>query len=202
MMASTPPSPLQRYGVVSLRREGWASAYPWSAGWSRCTGGAITAHNDGPAQGSEFVVRLPALSDERVASPGEPAEVQFEGALVSSAVVVFEKSPPPPGHAAAFSAGGSLPGPSAVREVPLLALRPRDKWSKHAAGAAGAGPVPRPCPRLGDLFAIKRGLATGANGFFILGREDAFTRGIPPAFLTPILPNPRQLRGDSTRARP
>src|SRR5947209_9311968 len=37
-----------------------------------------------------------------------PMEVQFSDALVSSAVVIFEKSPPAPDHRVSFSFGGSL----------------------------------------------------------------------------------------------
>ena len=48
-------------------------------------------------------------------------------------------------------------------------------------------------PTLGDLFTIRRGIATGANAFFILDRAEATAMGIPSPFLTPILPSPRHL---------
>jgi hypothetical protein len=50
-----------------------------------------------------------------------------------------------------------------------------------------------PSHTLGDVFAIKRGLATGANGFFILDRQEALRKGIPAEFLRPILPGSRHL---------
>ena len=42
---------------------------------------------------------------------------------------------------------------------------------------------------LGDLFSIKRGMATGANSFFILARSEAIRMGIPADSLHPILPS-------------
>lgn len=47
--------------------------------------------------------------------------------------------------------------------------------------------------KLSDLFDVKRGLATGANSFFVIKREDAEKHGIPAAALKPILPKARYL---------
>lgn len=49
---------------------------------------------------------------------------------------------------------------------------------------------------LGDLFTIKRGLATGANSFFILTEAQVKEWEIPQAFVKPILPGPRHLTQD------
>ncbi len=48
--------------------------------------------------------------------------------------------------------------------------------------------------RLRDLFEIKRGLATGANDFFILPLEEAQILKLPEKYLIPILPSPRYLK--------
>ena len=42
---------------------------------------------------------------------------------------------------------------------------------------------------LGDLFSIKRFIATGANNFFILPRLKAKALDIPERFQKPILPS-------------
>jgi hypothetical protein len=47
----------------------------------------------------------------------------------------------------------------------------------------------------GELFTIKRGLATGDNEFFILSEGKAKELGIPRRFLRPILPPPPSLVG-------
>jgi hypothetical protein len=56
--------------------------------------------------------------------------------------------------------------------------------------------------KLGDLFAIKRGLATGSNDFFILSREQVDEWKIPRQFLKPILPGPRHILADIVEAQP
>jgi adenine-specific DNA-methyltransferase len=58
------------------------------------------------------------------------------------------------------------------------------------------------CLTLGDFFTIKRGIATGANGFFILPEEEAAREGIPEEFRRPILPNPRHIADDRVEADP
>ncbi len=131
-----------------------------------------------------------------------PLDVQFSDALVSSAVVVFEKSSPSTNGRVTFSFGGSLLEPQLVREVPLISLRVSDKWNKYAMFGTenGGQAIGRHGPTLGDLFTIKRGLATGDNHFFILEREEANRLCIPREFLKPILPNPRALSTDVIRA--
>lgn len=47
--------------------------------------------------------------------------------------------------------------------------------------------------RLGDLFQIKRGIATGSNAFFIIDRDIIKAYSIPSRFLKPILPSPRYI---------
>ncbi len=47
--------------------------------------------------------------------------------------------------------------------------------------------------KFSDLFDVKRGLATGANSFFVIKREDAEKYGIPSVALKPILPKARYL---------
>ena len=49
---------------------------------------------------------------------------------------------------------------------------------------------------LGDFFAIKRGIATGANRFFIMDERRAQGLCIPRRFLRPILPSPRHVKRD------
>jgi len=122
-----------------------------------------------------------------------PSEVQFDEALVSSAVVVFERRLPPDGHTVRFSFGGSLLRPAHEAAVPLRSLQAKDKWTRYPATGARSSNGKAVRHTLGDLFTIKRGLATGDNAFFILRRSEALDLGIPAAFLRPILPAPRFL---------
>jgi len=122
-----------------------------------------------------------------------PTDVQFTDALVSSAVVVFRKIPPPPGHLVRFSFAGEIENPSTEGRVPLEVLRQSRKWTQFPARTNFESTDE---PTLGDLFLIKRGLATGSNSFFILNEEETRTWQIPRRFLKPILPGPRYLTAD------
>jgi len=128
-----------------------------------------------------------------------PSDVQFTDALVSSAVVVFRKSQPPPRHAVRFSFAGPIECPGSEAMVPLDVVRTSRKWTQFPATTDVRN---RNELNLGDLFSIKRGLATGANNFFILTEEQVKEWNIPEAFLKPILPGPRHLPGDIVEALP
>jgi hypothetical protein len=128
-----------------------------------------------------------------------PTDVQFTDALVSSAVVVFRKLPRPPDHAARFSFAGPIDRPEKEAMVPVETLRWSRKWTQFPGGVAASNNAEL---TLGDIFSIKRGLATGANSFFILTEASAHQLGLPQQFLKPILPGPRHLEGDIIEALP
>ena len=121
----------------------------------------------------------------------DPNDVQFDDALVSSAVVWLKKQPPQVGHEVEFTYGGTLLQPSLRKRVSSDDLMRTDKWTrfpKQDAEAAHTG------YRLGDLFSIKRGLATGDNKFFILDEAEAERLKLPARFLRPILPSTRYIK--------
>jgi len=125
----------------------------------------------------------------------DPRNVQFDDALVSSSIVVYEKRQPASDHEVRFSYGGSLLKPEISEFVPIRGLRENRKWSgfgrdartvRHRHGGSST--------RLAELFTVKRGIATGANDFFILSCADAKRLGLGSKFLKPVLPSPRELR--------
>ncbi len=117
-------------------------------------------------------------------------DVRFPDALVSSCVVWFRNAPP--GGTALFTQGRDLAAPARSVAIPVASLRTAVKWPPSAGEQESAAPV----PRLRDFFAIRRGIATGDNTFFILPEEEAFRRNLPLRFLKPILPSPRYLKTD------
>jgi adenine-specific DNA-methyltransferase len=127
----------------------------------------------------------------------DPNDVQFADALVSSAIVWFIKSPPPKNHSVRFTFGGSLAAPKASREVPSAALVSEQKWTRFPTN--DIRPV-NLSPTISDFFRIKRGLATGDNGYFILGENQIEERGLPIELFSPILPSPRYLSEDVVNA--
>src|SRR5262249_37315085 len=116
---------------------------------------------------------------------------QFEDALVTSAVVVFQNTAPDSGSYAEFSFGGSMLKPRSRIRVSTGSLKPHQKWMRYFHTSVRAqtsdGPV------LGDYFKIRRGIATGANNFFILSKNHARELGIITEHIKPILPSPRYM---------
>lgn len=129
----------------------------------------------------------------------DPNEVQFEDALVSSAVVWFRNTLPPANHTVEFTYGGTLATPKISKTFPTDMLRREGKWTALLFKSHN-NQSSRNRLTLSHLFEIKRGLATGANGFFILNEEQAAEHRLPSEFLVPILPSPRYLAGDEIEA--
>src|SRR6185437_3577520 len=102
-------------------------------------------------------------------------------------------------HVARFSFSGPIEHPQKEAGLPLEILRRSRKWTQFPATTT----VRNRCElHLGDVFAIKRGLATGSNAFFILSEEDIKRWQIPRRFIKPILPGPRHLVNDIIDALP
>ncbi len=123
----------------------------------------------------------------------DPNDVQFGDALVSSAVVWFRNTPPSMSNSVRFTFGGTLGRPKLERFVAAEVLRNDPKWTRYPTKASrevAEGPV------LSDFFKIKRGIATGNNGYFILSEHEIKQRGLPIAAFKPILPSPRYVPED------
>lgn len=131
----------------------------------------------------------------------ESEEVQFDDALVSSAVVWYRKGLPTPNSLVELSYGGSLLDPAHSRIVAHDSLDPGTKWTRDIRNGArdeADMPVPAigPRPVLKDFFDVKRGLATGDNSFFVLTAQKAREHNLPAEVLTPVMPSPRHLKTD------
>jgi adenine-specific DNA-methyltransferase len=122
----------------------------------------------------------------------DPNAVQFDDALVSSAVVFFTNTPPREDHRVQFSFGGTLDEPGVSTLLGLDQLRATPKWT-HLPRRFAEYSNGNDEGTLADLFSIKRGLATGCNAFFVLDPEHAQKHDLPARFLRPILPSPREL---------
>jgi len=126
-----------------------------------------------------------------------PQDVQFQDALVSSAVVWIKNTPPPKDHTVTFSYGGTLETPAISREVFASELVNEPKWTRYPQADRA---TQKSRITLGDLFDIKRGLATGDNKFFIMDRAQIEDRGLPMECFTPVLPGSRHLPNDEIEA--
>lgn len=122
----------------------------------------------------------------------DPTDVQFEDALVSSCVVTYVKQEPSQPYEFEFTHGGTLTQPRQVRILSSDRLSPHRKWSLngiHSELNSGVDSL-----RLGDLFEVRRGIATGSNDFFIVDSDVIEEYRIPSRFLKPILPSPRYIK--------
>ncbi|HEX9712466.1 MAG TPA: SAM-dependent DNA methyltransferase [Actinomycetota bacterium] len=128
----------------------------------------------------------------------DPADVQFGDALVSSAVLLFRKASPRAGHLAEFSFGRSLLSPKTTSRFSLEELRTTRKWTRLPLNGRARSKQPQWV--LGDLFTVKRGVATGSNEFFVLPESRAAELRLPRSLLKPILPSPRYLATDEVRS--
>ncbi|MCB2261916.1 MAG: XamI family restriction endonuclease [Candidatus Thiosymbion ectosymbiont of Robbea hypermnestra] len=123
----------------------------------------------------------------------DPTDVQFDDALVSSCVVTYKNTPSSDSQGFTFSYGGSLANPKRKRRLVPEDMPPEQKWHVWDIPSQDSPDI-NGCPTLLDVFDIRRGIATGANGFFIIDHETASQHKIPRRFLRPILPSPRHIK--------
>jgi hypothetical protein len=129
----------------------------------------------------------------------DPSDVQFGDALVTSLVVAFRNSPPPLDHRVRLTYGGNLLSPAFERYIDIRDLDPGLKWGPFFS----LSPLPVRASAhetLGDFFEVKRGVATGANDFFVLDVATAKQLGLPAQFLRPVLPSPRLVSSEVVEA--
>lgn len=128
----------------------------------------------------------------------EPEDVQFDDALVSSVIVWFRKRKPSKFHSVPFSLGQNSHEATYRQTLSVETLKHENKWSRF----------PKYIKRdihssslfFRDIFEVKRGIATGANDFFIVNDQKVSKHNLPFQFLTPILPSPRYLASDEILA--
>lgn len=128
-----------------------------------------------------------------------PEDIQFTDALVSSAVVWIKNEAPPPNHTVLFTFGGTLAEPVVAKSISSGDLGKEGKWTRFPRSDVREQEVDG-VVRLGDLFKIKRGIATGDNKFFVITEQKAADLNIPNFALRPILPSPRYVKEDDIKA--
>ncbi|MFN2493913.1 MAG: SAM-dependent DNA methyltransferase, partial [Pyrinomonadaceae bacterium] len=71
----------------------------------------------------------------------DPSDVQFDDALVSSAVVWFKKSTPHADHSVEFTYGGTLTKPKMSMRVPKRILHETSKWTRFPQNSHKVTPL-------------------------------------------------------------
>jgi len=124
-----------------------------------------------------------------------PDDLQFADVLVSSSVIWVRNTEPTHNYSVKFTYGGSISRPISSRTILSTTLKNLSKWNNSSI-LSTQNIKTYSGIKLSDLFDIKRGVATGANDFFILTPEQINEHRIPFELLTPILPSPRYLPDD------
>ncbi|MFF2387890.1 Eco57I restriction-modification methylase domain-containing protein [Agromyces sp. NPDC058104] len=123
----------------------------------------------------------------------------FDNALASTCVVVFRKEPPSNEQDVHVTSGGTMARPRDRKVVPRSTLRASRRWS-FAALAAPSRPNESASVRLGDLFTFRRGIATGANSYFVLDDDELVKHEVRPEWVRPLVPAARTLDDGRIRA--
>lgn len=122
----------------------------------------------------------------------EQSDVQFDDALVSSCVIVFKNEQSLKNNKVKVTVG-DFGNPISELELDKSSLPIDKKWSKHlfTHPHSDKKSLELPTTKLGDLFQIKRGIATGNNSFFILDKEKALSLELPKKYFQNIVPPSR-----------
>ena len=132
----------------------------------------------------------------------------FRDALTTSCVTLATRGAPGPDHLVRFvrvlgspsahdlqrALAAERPVETSEMSVTLVAqaqLGQNTKWSPLFFGIGRQ--VTSSGPRLSEVASVRRGIATGANGFFTVNEETIETWGLEAEFLTPIIPHARSV---------
>ncbi len=132
----------------------------------------------------------------------------FADALTTSAIVFLEKTRPKDapmpamraasvGEAEAF-VGELLAGPKRRSRngcADLADFPPAEKWLNRLLGKAESGADARFPRRVGDYFDCRRGIATGANEFFCLTRDEVAAHGLNAKHFEPCVTKAPDVNG-------
>ena len=120
----------------------------------------------------------------------DPNDVQFNDALVSSAIVWFKNKKSSKKNQVKFTIGSSITQPRYEKEISVEILDKETKWTRFPIQSQR---FKKNSLKLGDFFTIKRGIATGDNNFFIISLIQIEQLNLPIEHFRPILPSPRHL---------
>ena len=129
---------------------------------------------------------------------------QFDKTLISTTIVTLKKQKPTNNYMVSISKGISLSDPSFnnILDRKML-IETFDNWRQifHLSNVDFTQTDNVSVSlKFEDLFDIKRGLATGANSFFVMQKTEAEKRGIPEFALKPLLPKARYLSSNIIEA--
>lgn len=124
-------------------------------------------------------------------------DLLFDKALASTSVVIFTNRAPHPDDSVRISAGGTLAVPSHETLVTQRDLSVSSKWNFEALTSGGPAADQL---SIADLFTCRRGIATGANAYFVLEDEARMALGAGLEWLRAVVPAARSIPDAHLRA--
>lgn len=116
-------------------------------------------------------------------------EEAFSGVMTSAAITCFRVGRKPVD--VRFSTVPRFTRADGPQGAPRVARSELDgRWGNLAR--SGSPPSREPCTRLGDLAAVHRGIATGANDYFVMSPVEAEQRGLAQ-FARPVISRGRRV---------
>ena len=132
-------------------------------------------------------------------------KLQFNETLISTMIVAFKKEPPTESCDISVTFGDSISNPTISKKITLKELKDGiDNWRNTINNSqinSEQTELSKLDIRFSSLFDVKRGIATGANSFFVMPREFARENGIPEIALKPVLPKARYLKTQIVEAK-
>lgn len=122
----------------------------------------------------------------------------FDNARVSSTVVIYQNLPATDSDLVEITRGGTLDRPAETMLRSVSSMRDAPKWT----WAALTKPSRTDGVTVGDVFDIKRGIATGANAFFLLSDADVERYDASRRWIRPVLPKSRTIVGNIIESDP
>lgn len=116
----------------------------------------------------------------------------FDNALTSTSVVVFRKTPARSTSLVTVSQGGTISEPHATLTRNIEFLRRLPRWNFSAVSELGSD---TDYNSIGDFFDVRRGIATGSNGHFVLEAAQLQELGASRRWVRPLLPRSRDVAG-------
>lgn len=129
----------------------------------------------------------------------DPSQSMFSDANITSTVITYKMAKPTNRDSKniRFSFGDSIEDPQKEKYISIDNLKILNKWSNFE----NENYFERNSTHtIGELFTVKRGIATGDNNFFILNEAQIQKYNIDAEFLKPILPSPRYLKTNTVKS--
>lgn len=92
-----------------------------------------------------------------------------------------------------LTVGGTLAEPDSTTEVSVGELRESSKWTALSASMSRTLPMTGAPVTIGDVFQVRRGIATGANNQFVLTDDRLLELAVDRRWVRPVIPRSRLL---------